>query len=231
MSGHFVYEIDERKLRVKLQEIEVEQKQDAWSNFESYYLSKNKTQNEGPLKNFYVPISMNIVLPLVFGLIIIIVAVILFKFISIKNPEIQTTIEEKAPIETITKTDSTSIKLNVLKEAAIKDSLEKVKSKQIARMDSIANRRLDSLKTILNQVDNQKSDKVVTTTPVIKKETEANANKQTAVTTNTNGSGQKDVVKTKKKKRKSTADSIQQEKLLEELIPVPEENEASLKPN
>ncbi len=229
MSGHFVYEIDERKLRVKLQEIEVEQKQDSWSNFESYYLSKNKAQNDGPLKNFYVPISMNIVLPLVFGLIIIIVAVILFKFISIKNPEIKKPVENKPLLQPTTKQDSSAYKISVLREKVVKDSIEKIKIRQLVIIDSLTAKRLDSIKALVNKMDIKKIDNGLSTENKINKESNTKAIQTSAITTNT--AGVKDSIKTKKKKRKSSADSIQQEKLLEELIPIPDENEASLKPN
>jgi hypothetical protein len=64
MSGHFVYELDERKLRVKLQELEVELKPDAWSDFELYYKSTNNPKNENPFQGLKIPFSMNIFLPI-----------------------------------------------------------------------------------------------------------------------------------------------------------------------
>ncbi|MCC6370606.1 MAG: hypothetical protein IT236_06370 [Bacteroidia bacterium] len=86
MSTHFTYEIDERKLRVKLRDIETPPSQEAWQKFDSYSNTQNKHHGHNPLKDVKLPLNRNVIIPAVFGLLIIFFSVLLFNFISIKKP-------------------------------------------------------------------------------------------------------------------------------------------------
>ncbi|MBA3680739.1 MAG: hypothetical protein H0W73_06185 [Bacteroidetes bacterium] len=85
MSSHFNYEIEERNMRSQLKELEFSYKEDAWLNYEEYakqFQSVNKTQL---LPNFNFALNRTVILPVVFGGIIILFSFLLFNFINIKN--------------------------------------------------------------------------------------------------------------------------------------------------
>lgn len=95
MSSHFNYEIEERNMRNQLKEMEVSFKEEAWLNYEAYakqFQSVHKTQL---LPNFNFALNRTVILPVVFGGIIILFSFLLFNFINIKN--IKTTAKTSAP--------------------------------------------------------------------------------------------------------------------------------------
>ena len=51
MSNHFTYEIDERKLRVKLKDLEYPLNEELWKKFEESVALQNKQNNSDFLKN------------------------------------------------------------------------------------------------------------------------------------------------------------------------------------
>lgn len=87
MSNHFTYEIDERKLRVKLKDLEFPLNEEMWRKFEETIASQNKQNNSDFLKNVQIPISRSVVLPLVFAGIVLLFSILLYKFIDIKNED------------------------------------------------------------------------------------------------------------------------------------------------
>ncbi len=102
MSNHFTYEIDERKLRVKIKDLELPINEDAWQKFESYCTSQNKQNDSDIFKNFQIPLHRNVILPIVFGGIIILFSFFLFNFINIKNPSKENTQTTNTPqIQTV----------------------------------------------------------------------------------------------------------------------------------
>ena len=230
MSGHFVYEIDERKLRVRLQEFEVEPKQEAWSNFEAYYHSVQQQKNDRQGLKFNVPISMNVLLPIVFGAVIIIIAVLLFQFISIKNPpvnEIEKVIEPAKQIK-----DTSAIK--------------PVKPLVLTHLDSIA-KGLVSVPT--KSTEPLPKDTLIAAPPAQTVSASNNSSKQVVtnkVALSDTGRKNKELSKSKteikndkentkpkkKKSKKSSNETSEQEKLIEELPGnTVDETGASLKPN
>lgn len=85
MSSHFNYEIEERNMRNQLKELEFTYKEEAWLNYEEYakqFQSVNKTQL---IPNFNFALNRTVILPVVFGGIIILFSFLLFNFINIKN--------------------------------------------------------------------------------------------------------------------------------------------------
>ncbi len=85
MSSHFNYEIEERNMRNQLKELEVAFKEEAWHNYEAYasqFQSVHKTQL---IPNFNFALNRTIIMPVVFGGIIILFSLLLFNFINIKN--------------------------------------------------------------------------------------------------------------------------------------------------
>lgn len=85
MSNHFTYEIDERNLRIQLKEFVLPVSEDAWQKFETFSDSMVSQQRENRYK-FNLNLNRNVVLPSVFGVIIILFSFLLVNFVSIKNP-------------------------------------------------------------------------------------------------------------------------------------------------
>ncbi len=95
MSSHFNYEIDERNMRNQLKAMEMPVKDEAWHSYEAYskqFQQNNKTQL---LPNFNFALNRTVVLPVVFGAIIVLFSFLLFNFINIKN----TKTEKKEVVE------------------------------------------------------------------------------------------------------------------------------------
>ena len=101
MSSHFNYEIEERNMRNQLKELELPYKEDAWLNYEDYakqFQSVHKTQL---IPNFNFALNRTIILPVVFGGIIILFSFLLFNFINIKNSKTKQEVSEtKTPTVT-----------------------------------------------------------------------------------------------------------------------------------
>lgn len=87
MSNHFTYEIDERNLRMQLGDHLVPHKEDAWHRFESFSDSQQQTRRDNRMKGISITLNRNVVLPVVFGVIVILFSFLLVNFISIKNPK------------------------------------------------------------------------------------------------------------------------------------------------
>jgi len=84
--SNFTYEIDERNLRLKMKEFTVPVKEDAWQKFESFSDDMVNEHRENRMKNFNFSLNRSVVLPSVFGVIIILFSFLLVNFVSIKNP-------------------------------------------------------------------------------------------------------------------------------------------------
>jgi hypothetical protein len=143
MSSHFNYELDERNLRTKLRDMQTPYKEDAWLQFESYSNEHHVAHKSGALPSFNLNINRTLILPFVFGGVIILFSLLLFNFISIKDkkaiPEkelanrvIQKTnppvVEKKTPViitETESKTDTAQAKKE--EPAAVTPSVEAAK--------------------------------------------------------------------------------------------------------
>ncbi len=86
MSSHYSYDIDERNLRIKLKDSEMPFTEDIWLKFENYQLTHQKQQNINEVvKKFSFTLNRNVILPLVFGSVIIAFSLLLFNFINIKK--------------------------------------------------------------------------------------------------------------------------------------------------
>jgi len=91
MSHPFTYEIDERNLRIQLRSAEIPLKEEAWKKFESYCETQKTPDAKSKFKGFELSVNRNIMLPAVFGLIIIVFSFLLFNFISINNNRVEKT--------------------------------------------------------------------------------------------------------------------------------------------
>ena len=95
--SHFKYEIDERNLRLQLKSNELVFNEEAWYKFESFSLCHKNSADEAVTKRFNFSLNRNVMLPLVFGTVIILFSFLLFNFINIKNPN--TAREERAEVQ------------------------------------------------------------------------------------------------------------------------------------
>jgi hypothetical protein len=84
--SQFKYEIDERNLRLQLKAMEVPFSEEAWHKFESFSASCRGGGEQRVAKRFQLSFNRNVVLPVVFGSVIILFSLLLFNFVNIKNP-------------------------------------------------------------------------------------------------------------------------------------------------
>lgn len=102
MSSHFNYEIDEKSLGSKLKQMRVQYSESAWTRFEQYSEGQKKTYSAPVLPRVRLNINRNVILPAVFGSVIILFSMLLYNFISIRKP---------AEIAAVNKTPSVAIPL------------------------------------------------------------------------------------------------------------------------
>src|SRR4051812_41054745 len=100
MSSHFNYEIDERNLRVRLKDMKIPHKEEAWLQFEMYSDGAKSSFKTSSLPRFQLNINRSVVLPVVFGVVIIAFSLLLFNFVSIKNKPLNT-LAAKLPAEEV----------------------------------------------------------------------------------------------------------------------------------
>lgn len=84
--SHFNYELNESNLRIQLRNLEMPAGEDAWQKFEKYSESQPGRKSENKF-NFRIMVNRNVLLPAVFGVVIVSFSLILFNFISIKGPK------------------------------------------------------------------------------------------------------------------------------------------------
>lgn len=125
MSNHFTYEIDERNLKQKLKNFELEYKPEAWLKFQNQGLSQIKVKETNAFIKAKVHFNKNLVLGLIFLLIIISISSVLFKIIKIKNPINKNIISPK-PTE-ISKKQNKIISPEIKSKIELKPLISKVK--------------------------------------------------------------------------------------------------------
>ena len=124
MSTHFTYEIDERKLRVKLKDIESPLSEDAWRSFELYSGTQTKNYSGNRLKEIQLPLNRNIIVPVVFGALVILFSIVLFNFIDIKKPAQEAEQKKITPQISIQDTNQTTASPAVA-EASVTNQADK----------------------------------------------------------------------------------------------------------
>lgn len=147
MSNHFTYEIDERNIRVKLKDFELPYSNDAWQKFETFLATQKKDIEENK-PSIKISINRRIVLPVIFGSIILLFSIILFNFISIKKP-IESMIKHS---EKTTNSIEPKV-LSLEKEANSKISDVQVKHETVTQKSESLGKSSDSasIKPLLNK--------------------------------------------------------------------------------
>lgn len=125
MSNQFTYEIDERNLRTQLRELEVPLKEDSWHKFEAFSDTQVGQHTSSPLRNFNLNLNRNVVLPVVFGVIIVLFSLLMVNFISIKNPK-----KESAQNSAASPAVSQELQINSQKPAAMAKPQPQVQPEQ-----------------------------------------------------------------------------------------------------
>lgn len=88
MSNPFSYEIDERNLRIQLKNLEMPMRDEAWLKFESYMVAHPLSVSQPAFSPMQFKLNRSIVMPAIFGGIILLFSIILYNFVSInKNKE------------------------------------------------------------------------------------------------------------------------------------------------
>ena len=160
MSNHFTYEIDERNLKQKLKNFELEYKPDAWLKFQSQGLSQIKVKEPNAFIKGKVRFNKNLVLGLIFLLIIISISSVLFKIINIKNPINKNIISPK-PKE-ISKKQNKIISPEIKSKIELKPVISKVKKDstlKISKNDTINQDTINKIMRVISKNGAKQSDK------------------------------------------------------------------------
>ena len=97
MSTIFSYEIDERNLRVQLKNLEIPLKEEAWQKFDSYARTHGQPEQSPVFQQLQFRLNRNVVMPAIFGTIILVFSLMLYNFVSIKKDKIHNTEAVIAP--------------------------------------------------------------------------------------------------------------------------------------
>ena len=160
MSNHFTYEIDERNLKQKLKNFELEYKPEAWLKFQNQGLSQIKVKETNAFIKAKVHFNKNLVLGLIFLLIIISISSVLFKIINIKNPINKNIISPK-PIE-ISKKQNKIISPEIKSKIELKPLISKVKKDstlKTSEKDSINPDTINKIIRVISKNGAKQSDK------------------------------------------------------------------------
>lgn len=84
MSNQFTYEIDERKLRMQLKDLEYPLSENSWQKFESFAATNVMHNASAGKGTFRLNLNRNIVLPVVFGAVVVSFSLLLLNFVSLK---------------------------------------------------------------------------------------------------------------------------------------------------
>lgn len=99
MSNPFSYEIDERNLRIQLRNLEVTQREEAWQKFEAFAQQHPIESAAQGFSGLQIKINKSAIVPVIFGLVIVVFAIILYNFVSIdKDKEEDSQLKSAAPV-------------------------------------------------------------------------------------------------------------------------------------
>ena len=125
MSSHFNYEIEERNMRNQLKKLEVSFKEEAWVNYEGYAKQFQSTHKTQLIPNFNFALNRTVILPVVFGSIIVLFSFLLFNFINIKNTKTKSEVSQLKPAvidEPLQPQPKKAVVVPVKKEESVKET-------------------------------------------------------------------------------------------------------------
>ena len=136
MNSQFSYDLDERQLKILLQDAELEFSEEAWQKFEKLKPLESKSTFENILPKINIGISRSIIVPIIFIVLIGGFSALLFSFVDFKKkPEVIT------EIPMIVKP---TIKPEIKSSVPIKKNIPLVKDTISAIISSVA---IDTIKT------------------------------------------------------------------------------------
>ena len=136
MNSQFSYDLDERQLKILLQDAELEFSEEAWQKFEKLKPIESKSTFENILPKINIGISRSIIVPIIFIVLIGGFSALLFSFVDFKKkPEVIT------EIPMIVKP---TIKPEIKSSVPIKKNIPLVKDTISAIISSVA---IDTIKT------------------------------------------------------------------------------------
>ncbi len=136
MNSQFSYDLDERQLKILLQDAELEFSEEAWQKFEKLKPIESKSTFENILPKINIGISRSIIVPIIFIVLIGGFSSLLFSFVDFKKkPEVIT------EIPMIVKP---TIKPEIKSSVPIKKNIPLVKDTISAIISSVA---IDTIKT------------------------------------------------------------------------------------
>ncbi len=136
MNSQFSYDLDERQLKILLQDAELEFSEEAWQKFEKLKPLESKSTFENILPKINIGISRSIIVPIIFIVLIGGFSSLLFSFVDFKKkPEVIT------EIPMIVKP---TIKPEIKSSVPIKKNIPLVKDTISAIISSVA---IDTIKT------------------------------------------------------------------------------------
>jgi len=165
MNSQFSYDLDERRLKILLQDAELEFNEEAWQKFEKLKPLESKSTFENILPKINIGISRSIIVPIIFIVLIGGFSSLLFSFVDFKKkPEVITEIPMivKPTIKPKIKS-SVPIKKNIplVKDtiSAIISSVTIVSTKPENENKLIVKENLTQIENVFqsNQIENQKS--------------------------------------------------------------------------
>lgn len=218
MSNHFTYEIDERNLRRQLNDHALPYKEEAWHNFERYTSAQNTFKRENRMKSLNVTLSRNVVLPVVFGVIVILFSFLLVNFISIKNPKAA---DQKVEANIVPTLHQSAVTESKSSEKATSPVIEQKQTTEPIPVVSAADKKTSPSQQIPAPAQNAVAASV---NPPVQ-----SSSSDTGITAGSE-------VKTEpvvKKKRKRPASEVVESEVLPEIRPtlVTEEREPDIRPN
>lgn len=143
MSSQFSYELDERKIRLMMQDSELEYNETMWHKFDEMSLSQSKSVsqigNYIPTINFGV--SRSVIVPIIFVILIGGLSAMLFSFVDFKKKE---AIEKEIPY--VAKIEE------VKKPAAIVKPIAKIKPVETSTLNAV--NAIDTNKSLTTNLAN-----------------------------------------------------------------------------
>jgi hypothetical protein len=178
MSSHFNYEIDERNVRVKLKDMVMPYKEEAWVQFENYSETTKSAHKTSSLPNFRLNLNRNIILPVVFGAVIILFSLVLFNFVNIKNKStavIQSPINQiSAPPEKkvipVEVKNTDTVKTPTIDSAAIKLAVTQATIAETNSLTAAQNNSTQTIKAAEIKTVETTPTKSITANPIVRKD-------------------------------------------------------------
>jgi hypothetical protein len=88
MSNQFSYELDERQIRIMLQDGELDNDHAAWNRFEQSALPDNKPKSNSFSPKFNLSVSRSVIVPVIFVVLIGGLSATLFSFVDFKKKDV-----------------------------------------------------------------------------------------------------------------------------------------------